>query len=58
MKNYPAGPAAGTEGGGGGGGGGAGSSLADCQTAAGRALIALLFVFISFRGPSVAAVVV
>lgn len=54
MKNYPAGPAAGTKG----GGGGAGSSLADCQTAAGRALIALLFVFISFRGPSVAAVVV
>lgn len=55
MKNYPAGPAPGTEGG---GGGGAGSSLADCQTAAGRALIALLFVFISFRGSSVAAVVV
>lgn len=56
MKNYPAGPAAGTEGGE--GGGGAGSSLADCQTAAGRALIALLFVFISFRGPVFVVVVV
>lgn len=57
MKNYPAGPAAGTAragaGGGAVGGGGGGSSLTDCQTAAGRALIALLFVFISFRGPVV-----
>lgn len=52
MKNYPAGPAAGTARAAG-GGRGAGSSLTDCQTAAGRALIALLFVFISFRGPVV-----